>query len=170
MLPKPAPVASADFYPALTSGGGKQLAMRTISGAALVEDKQPDGCTDGAQASSCVSLIAAPTGPPSTAPLFHAPQSDFTNTTGGTQYSPGLTTVWPSTCAPSTWLLGELSKFVPVSEQRFSAIQCSGAGGVEAQVHGEAGESCTVTALKGGKGKQPEGGVEMKKAEKADKV
>ena len=49
--------------------------------------------------------------------MFVAPVSDLTNVTGGTDYAPVVTTVWP-VCASGHVFLGELSKYVAVSTVR----------------------------------------------------
>ena len=42
--------------------------------------------------------------------IFTAPRSDQSNVTGGTDFAPAVTTVWPL-CASSGWgLLGDLRK------------------------------------------------------------
>jgi hypothetical protein len=147
MLPKQMSVSSADFYPTLRApangAAAGKLAVR-VTGSGY---ERP--CKDGAPANSCVGFIGAPTDPRSTAMLIEAPASNFTNVTGGTHYSPVLTTVWPAVC-PSVWLLGDLTKYVCMSGQRISDVKC-GSGGTTLKVHGKAGESVSVTAIKGDK-------------------
>ena len=100
-------------------------------------DKALNGCIDG---------LVTITSPDDT--LFVAPAADKSNVTGGTDYRPTLTAVWP-VCQSSGWvLLGELDKYVPLATKRFPQTQCS-ANGVSATVCGAAGEgSINVSALK----------------------
>ena len=100
-------------------------------------DKALNGCIDG---------LVTITSPDDT--LFVAPAADKSNVTGGTDYRPTLTAVWP-VCQSSGWvLLGELDKYVPLATKRFPQTQCS-ANGVSATLCGAAGEgSINVSALK----------------------
>ena len=125
-------VLASDFYPPLGA-----------SASALVhrEFGNGKGCANGTDASACVAQTTA-----AATPVVTLPKSDFSNTTGGTDFAPAVTTVWP-VCAASGWaLLGELTKYVPLSPQRFSGIDCSAAG-VTATVTGTAGEVVPVTLL-----------------------
>ena len=125
-------VVASDFYPPLGA-----------SVAALVYREFGDGkgCANGAAASTCVAQTTA-----TATPVVMLPKSDFTNTTGGTDLAPAVTTVWP-VCDASGWaLLGDLTKYVPVSPQRFSHVACSHTG-LTATVMGTAGEVVPVTLL-----------------------
>jgi hypothetical protein len=131
MLKQATPIPASDFYPARSTESSPEsspLYWRTFDGGV--------GCVDGAAASSCVS----------SSQTIAAPASDFSNTTGGTQYSPVLTTAWPKTCA--IMLLGDLTKYIAMSTVRFTAVKCTAAGGVEAMVHGAAGEIVPATLIK----------------------
>ena len=57
---------------------------------------------------------------------------------GGTDFAPAVFTVWP-VCANGFVLLGDLSKYVALSAQRFSQVECT-ATGVSATVVGSIGE------------------------------
>merc|ERR1711871_1514446 len=85
------------------------------------------------------------------APLLTLPQSDFSNVTGGTDFAPAVTSMWP-VCATSGWaLLGELDKYVPTSPQRFGNVSCTPQG-MHATVFGSAGERVAITLLRPGDG------------------
>ena len=75
------------------------------------------------------------------------PEADMSNTTGGTDLVPTLTSVYPITCASNGWtLLGELNKFVPLSPLRIQAITCTKRG-LEIEVIGAVGEVVELVAL-----------------------
>jgi hypothetical protein len=124
-------IRHSDFYPVLSNVPTALLWRAFDSGT---------GCVNGAAASSCVSSGA-----------IEAPSSDFTNTTGGTQYAPALTTVWPNNANCATVFLGELTKYIAISTVRFTNVTCTTAGGVTASVHGAAGEVVPVTLIKDNK-------------------
>jgi len=124
-------IPRGDFYPALPAS--TRLVGRRFDGGA--------GCMEGedALASGCVveNLGGNVT--------FELPASDFSNTTGGTEYRPVVTTVW-SEC-PNHWiLLGELTKYVSLSDKRFSPPECLSSG-VSTNVTGAHGEHVEVWAL-----------------------
>ena len=125
-------LVGSDFYP--TQPAGTKFVYRAFDNGA--------GCTNGRPANACVT----PGG--STGPVFTAPKSDMTNVTGGTDYKPVVTTVWPL-CSSGAVFLGELSKYVAVSPQRFSDVACTGTG-VTSKVHGTPGEGVVVYSITGG--------------------
>lgn len=75
--------------------------------------------------------------------------SNHFNVSGGTDYAPTVSTVWP-VCANGAALLGELRKYVAVSTLRFKGVACTSTG-VAATVMGIAGETVHVTAITAGK-------------------
>ena len=71
----------------------------------------------------------------------------MSNVTGGTDFAPAVTTVWPAdACASGYVFLGDLTKYVAASSLRFSHVTCT-ATGLTATVHGTSGESVPVTVL-----------------------
>jgi hypothetical protein len=107
-------VSKRDFYPAL-SAAKLTLVFREFS--------EGEGCVNGSAAHTCVATAS------SDAPnqIFTAPKSDLSNVTGGTDFAPAVTTVWP-VCANGCALLGDLSKYVALSAQRFSRVECTATG------------------------------------------
>jgi hypothetical protein len=143
MLPKQAAIAPLDFYPSITATN--KLAVRVTGTGGSAQGL----CANGSDAKDCVDFVTAPTDPHSASALLMAPASNFANVTGGTHYAPALTTVWPETCPSSLWVLGDLTKFVAMSSERFTDVKCSATGGVAMAVHGRGGETVPVTAIKG---------------------
>jgi len=143
-MQSPFPVAAGDFYPPLPPG------------TALVTRAFGDGvgCSDGASADTCVTFVSA-----DAAAIFTAPTSDHSNVTGGTDYAPVVTTVWP-VCASGWVLLGDLSKYVAVSSQRFGAVTCTPQG-VTATVTGTSGERIAVSAVRPAAGRSDGGKHEV---------
>ena len=123
MLSKEFAVAKADFYPAVAA---QAVYHRTFNQAL---------CTNGGPMSECV-VEASTEGA-----IFTAPMSNQQNVTGGTNLAPEVTTVYP--VSGSVVLLGELSKYVPLSPNRFDVA----ADGASATVTGTKGEEVVVTAI-----------------------
>jgi len=134
-------IPAADFYPTFEAAATKTIAYRNFDAGAL--------CTDGAAASTCVTVAAVPSGSPADAAVLTAPMSNHFNVSGGTDYAPTVSTVWP-VCANGAALLGELRKYVAVSTLRFKGVACTSTG-VAATVMGIAGETVHVTAITAGK-------------------
>jgi hypothetical protein len=166
LLDSPVSVPASDFYPPLPATP-THLAIRRFGGAA---------CANGSAASTCVDFktvdLSSPALAASVSPLvFTAPASDASNITGGTNYAPTLTTVWPlqapspsctdatvateatteaatRSATPTTFLLGDLRKYVPTSTVRFTRLRCVSSS-LLVTVHGSPGEVVPVSSLKG---------------------
>ena len=97
-------------------------------------------CRDGQNAldSGCI-VQSFPGGIP-------IPASDFSNTDMGTEFGHVITTLYPSQCASGWLALGELTKLVPLSTDRFPGIECTPAG-IRFTVLGSPGETVDVTAV-----------------------
>ena len=130
-------LTAKDFYPSLAPMLSVTLAVRRFNGPA---------CVNGSDASACLAVTSAPTLDSVVAIL---PQSDLTNVTGGTDYSPEVTTVW-TLCASGTTLLGELAKYIPLSPNRFAANVCTDQG-AHARLVGSPHEVVTLTIVQKGK-------------------
>jgi hypothetical protein len=128
-------VSKRDFYPALPTSQAKTTAL------VYREFAEGAGCVNGSAVHTCVTAVSADT----PHQVFTAPRSDLSNVTGGTDFAPAVFTVWP-VCASGFVLLGDLSKYVALSAQRFSHVECT-ATGVSATVVGSSGEEVTVTAV-----------------------
>lgn len=126
-------VSKRDFYPALPTTAKTMLVYREFSEGA--------GCVNGSVLHTCVTAVSSDT----PHQIFTAPRSDLSNVTGGTDFAPAVFTVWP-VCENGFVLLGDLSKYVALSAQRFSQVECTSTG-VAAMVVGSTGEEVTVTAL-----------------------
>ena len=75
------------------------------------------------------------------------PTSDTSNVTGGTDYAPTVTTVWPADPCKNGWtFLGDLSKYVAASSNRFGHVSCD-AGKLSVTVYGTAAEKVAVAFL-----------------------
>lgn len=96
---------------------------------------------NGSAVHTCVTAVSSDT----PHQIFTAPRSDLSNVTGGTDFAPAVVTVWP-VCANGFVLLGDLSKYVALSAQRFTHVECTSTG-VAAVVVGSIGEEVTVTAM-----------------------
>merc|ERR1712115_300946 len=81
----------------------------------------PGGCENNTVATNCITATKT------SDLIFTAPKSDFTNTTGGTDFKPTVTTVWP-VCTSGWTLLGDLSKYVALSTLRFQNVKCTDSG------------------------------------------
>ena len=115
-----------DFFPAPKSG--PKLVHREFGTGTV--------CANGTAASTCVS----------SKPIV-LPKSDASNVTGGTDFAPAVTTVWPAdTCASGYIFLGDLTKYVAASSLRFSKVACT-ATGVSTTVHGVEGERVPITVI-----------------------
>ncbi|CAK0845740.1 unnamed protein product [Prorocentrum cordatum] len=127
-------IAADDFYPPLRAG------------TTYVYRRFRDGarCTNGTAGALCVATLLG-SGDVSKLAL-PIPKSDWSNTTGGTNYAPIVITVFP-VCASGWALLGDLTKYVAVSTVRFQNVVCT-AKGISAVVLGLPGEIVTVTFLK----------------------
>jgi len=124
-------VPPSDFYPALP--GKRRVVARIFDGGV--------GCVDGEDALASGCVMDGMEGDVT----LELPASDFFNTTGGTEYRPAVSTVW-SEC-PNHWiLLGELSKYVALSDKRFSSLECLESG-VSTNVTGSVGEKVELWAL-----------------------
>ena len=76
------------------------------------------------------------------------PASNHANVTAGTDLAPTVTTVWQPCGSPGGYLLlGELAKYVPLSEARFPHWECSEAR-VLLTARGAPGERVAVTTLR----------------------
>jgi len=128
-------VSKRDFYPALPTSQAKTTAL------VYREFAEGAGCVNGSAVHTCVTAVSADT----PHQVFTAPRSDLSNVTGGTDFAPAVFTVWP-VCTSGFVLLGDLSKYVALSAQRFSHVECT-ATGVSATVVGSSGEEVTVTAV-----------------------
>lgn len=124
-----------DFYPSLSRKGS------------VVSRQYGNGrtCADGSPASLCVQVT-------SRTPILTAPKSDHTNVTGGTDYYPTVATVWPSCPSSGAVFLGDLTKYVAASTDRFKNVKCTDTG-VNYDVVGQHGEIVEVTTLTSTTGK-----------------
>lgn len=135
-----------DFYP-LPQKGNIQKDNETYT---FAYRQFGDGseCQEGQDAvsSGCIRLATVSDSPQ--AGVFIAPEALFDTTTPGQRtYTPTITAVWQP-CERSRWiLLGELSKYVPISPVRFKHVRCTESGVLVGAV-GSPGEVVTVTALK----------------------
>ena len=130
-------IPAADFYPPLPTTAGSSVVYRSFDSGA--------GCVNGAAASTCITAVSS-----FGEAVLMAPTSNHANVTGGTDYAPTVSTVWPACPSSGAVLLGELQKYVSVSPQRFKSVTCTSSG-VAATVVGTAGESVVVTAIKADK-------------------
>jgi len=126
----------ADFYPKLVASSNM-----------IVHRSFRDACANGTAASTCVEHSPLPT----QGSVLTLPKSDQSNVTGGTDLAPVVTTVWP-VCSSGWVLLGELSKYVPISSVRFEEVSCTELG-LSATVNGVPGEAVEVTLLRPEQGK-----------------
>eukprot|EP00041_Stephanoeca_diplocostata_P035852 m.1279441 g.1279441 ORF g.1279441 m.1279441 type:complete len:192 (+) comp24768_c1_seq1:2375-2950(+) len=123
-------LVEVDFYPALSSNTKGSLLTRVFN----------DGpCINGSKASTCVRPVSYAGGAAVT-----IPPSDFSNTTGGTDFVPAVTTVY-SVCASGWAILGELDKYVPLAATRFRDVTCT-SDGVTWTLLGTQGEKVSVRA------------------------
>ena len=126
LMKSPFSIGPRDYFPPLRTG--QKLVHREFG--------LGKGCANGSPASTCVSTSSVV-----------APLSDMSNVTGGTDFAPAVTTVWPAdACASGYVFLGDLTKYVAASSLRFSHVTCT-ATGLTATVHGTSGESVPVTVL-----------------------
>ena len=125
-----------DLYPSPPTGA--LAARRHI--AVPAGPNQFAGCVNGAQASSCITLL-----PPGVLPSINA-----TGAASLAEYS--LTAVY-SPLPNGAYFLGDLSSFVHVSPQRFTYVLSgqggsgSGPAGVIVGIQGTAGQVITVVAV-----------------------
>merc|ERR1712039_741234 len=127
-------MGAGDFYPALD--GQTSYVVRAFDAGV--------SCKNGTDASTCVSVLKG-VSEPSSLPLL-LPKSDMTNVTGGTDFAPVVTTVWPL-CASGWVLLGDLTKYVAASTVRFPSVICT-AHGISFSVAGSAHEKVPLTLLR----------------------
>jgi hypothetical protein len=145
-MTEPYTLRPTDFFPAIT-----QATARGASDSLLVRAfGDGGGCRDGTKASSCgvrqlshlelqVDHGSIPIGG------LTMPVSDQSNVTGGTDYAPVVTTVWPADPCGNGWsFLGDLTKYVAASSNRFGHVQC-GSGKLTVTVYGSVGEAVPVT-------------------------
>jgi len=125
-------VGKNDFWPPIK---GSNLIYRRFL---------PHSCENNTAATNCITHTTASDS------IFKAPKSDFTNTTGGTDLAPAVTTVWPL-CTGGWTLLGDLSKYVALSTLRFRDVKCTSSG-VSATITGTPREIVPVTLLQPKKG------------------
>ena len=119
-------IGVGDFFPAPKPGA--KLVHREFGTGAV--------CANGTAASTCVS----------SEPIV-MPKSDASNITGGTDFAPAVTTVWPAdSCASGFIFLGDLTKYVAASSLRFGEVTCTSSG-LSARVHGVEGERVPVTVI-----------------------
>ena len=134
-MDRDAAVPRSDLYPSAPDAA-TPLASRAFDGGAACANG-----TDALAAGGCLRARAS-----LDAVAFVAPASDATNTTGGTDFAPVVTTVWPDACASGWLLLGELEKYVSLARARFPRAACTDAG-VAFAVAGSPGERVAVTAI-----------------------
>ena len=132
-----APVAlqPTDLYPRAPSGQRLAVRQHVLSPAG---DTQLAGCEDGQPAvPACVQML-----PPGALPVLPA--------TGGGLADFSLTAVY-APLRNGAYLLGELTKFVHVSPQRFEGVAVSSGGGgrcgVAVTVKGAAGEKVSIVTV-----------------------
>jgi hypothetical protein len=104
-------------------------------------------CQNGgdAVASGCVRFAVVPSKDFLSEGVFEAPVASRTKQ-GQRSYIPTVTAVWQP-CPISRWImLGELSKYVPLSPRRFPTVECTG-DGILAIVNGAPGEVVELTYL-----------------------
>ena len=119
-------IGVGDFFPAPKPGA--KLVHREFGTGAV--------CANGTAASTCVS----------SEPIV-MPKSDASNITGGTDFAPAVTTVWPAdSCASGFIFLGDLTKYVAASSLRFGKVTCTSTG-LSTTVHGVEGERVPVTVI-----------------------
>lgn len=128
-------VTKRDFWPKLDPGSDSLVYRHFHSSSACVHNKD-------AATSSCVAGLVSRSG---------LGNSDLMIPMGSqgdhSPYAPAITYVWQN-CVESKWfLLGELSKYVPLSPARFQSLSCT-ATGISTKVLGEPGEVVELTALK----------------------
>merc|ERR1712130_458471 len=122
---------ASDFWPPINTAVYDTLVYRHFS---------PLGCLNNTVATKCITATRNLTGT-----IFKAPKSNFTNTTGGTDFAPTVTTVWPL-CSSGWTLLGDLTKYVALSTIRFRKVACTPSG-VRATILGTPEEKVSVTLL-----------------------
>ena len=129
-------VREPDFFPSL-AGRVSTWAIRAFSAAAA--------CKNGTAAAACGITVATAAQVRSGAAV-KLPASDFSNVTGGTDFAPTVASVYPF-CASGKAFLGDLSKYVSASFNRFPSVSCT-ATGVHVELVGVPGEKVAVTALR----------------------
>ncbi|KAJ1449132.1 hypothetical protein M885DRAFT_573240 [Pelagophyceae sp. CCMP2097] len=118
-----------DFYPALDTGVWAVRHDGVVSKA----------CRNNTRLDDCgICLVRA-------SQRVRVPPSDFANVTAGTDLAPTLTNLWPA-CASGWVVLGDLSKFVPLSARRFTAADCK-VHGASVNLVGSPAERVTVTFI-----------------------
>jgi hypothetical protein len=132
-----------DFWPQVFYSSERLLAFRHFDN---TNDNDNNSCSIGSDAvsSNCIHGLVR--------------LEDYKNTTYESQtllsiepssalFSPKLTFVWQN-CLESKWfLLGDLTKYVPLSPVRFKNLTCTSSG-VSCQITGSPGEVVEVTALR----------------------
>eukprot|EP00929_Paragymnodinium_shiwhaense_P062134 TRINITY_DN31017_c0_g1_i1.p1 TRINITY_DN31017_c0_g1~~TRINITY_DN31017_c0_g1_i1.p1 ORF type:complete len:815 (-),score=114.77 TRINITY_DN31017_c0_g1_i1:44-2446(-) len=123
-------MSADDFYPPLQEGS-KYVYWRF---------RESGACANNTPVGDCVSPLAD-----SAQGVLSFPASDWTNTTGGTDMRPVVTTVVP--LCPSRWaLLGDMGSYVALSEARFRSVTCT-QDGISFVVLGSADEAVRLTLL-----------------------
>ena len=121
-------IGARDFYPPLPAAS--VLVSRRFGGSR---------CQNKSRALDCVVAGG------DAHSVLVAPKSDHSNVTGGTDFAPTVSSVWPA--CPSGWfLLGEMDKYVAVSPVRFRNTECTRTG-VKAELFGLQGETVLVTLI-----------------------
>lgn len=112
-----------DFWPAVSSD--------TVL---ILQNAMPTGSVDCTNRVQRISIDDS----------IQLPAASFVNVTAASDMIPDMTYIW--TPCPVWTLLGELDKYVPLSPQRFTNIECH-TDGVIANVSGSYGEIVHVTAV-----------------------
>ena len=121
----------SDFFPLISSASAKLVYRNFGDG---------DGCVNGST-SGCIDVAG------NGAHVATLPASDTSNVTGGTDFAPTVTTFWTVDDSCGWLLLGELGKYVALSDARFSSVKCG-----SYTLKGEPGEVVVITYSELGKG------------------
>ena len=100
----------SDFFPLL--GASARLVYRNFGDGSGCVHLSTSGCVSIANSGAYAATL---------------PASDASNITGGTDLAPAVTTFWAVDEACQWLILGELDKYVALSDVRFSSAACGSA-------------------------------------------